>query len=201
MTAVLRRNAIKGRGSPVAIPKRLGLMTLGAIPIALIVWLLTSYRISKFQGDGVISDTGFWSYPRYHVALNVIPLFETSAYKFSLAGLPPEKMTLSLDLPGKSAEDRIMLSKLRNKIDASVVDDQGHVVCKVSGFISDGITESGWIITSTNSSAAIYQKACADMPIHNHRTYVLTVRLSNVDPDSKAIYLKPYISGGGNELP
>ena len=169
--------------------------------MALAVWLLASYRISKFHGDGIISDAGFWSYPRYHVALAPIPFFETGTYKFSLAGLPPEKMTLSLDVPGKSEKDRTKLAKLKNKIDASVVDDQGHVVCKASGFISDGITESGWIITSTNSSAAIYQRACVDMPIHKHRSYILTLSLSDVDSDSNAIYLKPYISGGGNELP
>ena len=182
-------------------PGRLVLAACGAISIALIVWLLTSYRISEYHGDGVISDSGFWSYPRYHVALEPIPLFEASIRKYSLAGLPAEEMSLTLDVPGKSEKDRIALSKLRNKIDASVTDDQGHVVCKASGNFSDGIVENGWIITSTDSSAAIYQTVCVDIPIRKHRTYVLTVSLSDVDPDSKAIYLKPYISGGGNELP
>ncbi len=193
--------AAEERGSAVATPRRKGLIACGVISIALILWSVTSYRISRFRGDGVISDSGFWSYPRYHISLAPIPLFEAGAHKFSLTGLPPEEMSLILDVPGKAEKDRVILSKLKNKIDASVVDDKGHVVCKASGFISDGITENGWIITSSDSSAALYQKACVDMSVHRGRTYVLTVSLSDVDSDSKTIYLRPYLSGGGNELP
>jgi hypothetical protein len=182
-------------------PRSLVLVASGGISVALMIWLLTSYRISEYHGDGAISDSGFWSYPRYSIALDPFPLFETGTHKFLLAGLPREEMSLTLDVLGKSEKDRKMLAKLRNKIEASLVDDEGHVVCKASGNISDGITEKGWIITSTDSSAAVYHRACVDVPVHNHGTYVLTVGLSDVDSDSTAIYVKPYISGGGNELP
>jgi hypothetical protein len=142
-----------------------------------------------------------WTYPRYHVELGQIPLFETGVHRFQLTGLPSEKMTLELVALGKAEKDRAELTGLKTKITATLVDDRGHFVCKASGSPSDGIRENAWILTSSDVSAAFYNHSCADVQIRRRTSYTLELTLTEVDSDSPKTFLAPVIAGGGNELP
>jgi hypothetical protein len=172
-----------------------------AVLIALGIWWLRSYRITDYRGDGRITDSGTWNYPRYRVELSQIPLFESGIHQFRLAGLPSDQMTLELVVVGKTGKDREELTKLRTRIDASLIDDQGHTVCNASGIPSDGIRENAWILRSTDVSAAFYNQSCVDVVIYTFRSYNLEVKLSEIDAVSPRAYLLPIVSGGGNELP
>src|SRR5579864_8597825 len=109
----------------------------GLFFLALAIWWFFSYRISEYHGDGHIRDSGVWTYPRYHVELGQIPLFENGVHQFRLAGLPSEEMTLELIVVGKTDKDRAELTTLRTIIEAILKDDQGRVVCKAVGVPSD----------------------------------------------------------------
>jgi hypothetical protein len=180
---------------------KLTILIGAVICLMLGTWHFNSYRVARFHGAGIISDAGFWSYPRYHVEFDTIPASRNETYQFSFAGLPAEDMSLILYLPGKTESDRPSIVKLQSEIVAKLADDQSHVLCNVSGHISDGLTDSSWILTSSTNSAALYQRACTDIPMHTNRTYTLTLSVVGADLSSTTVSLKPYLSGGGNELP
>jgi hypothetical protein len=165
------------------------------------IWWLGSYRISQYRGDGKIRDSGMWSYPRYHIDVGQIPLSKSGTYQFKLAGLPPEKMSLELRIPEKTEKDRKELAGLTTKIEAFLLDETGQAVCVAFGVPSDGIQEKAWIFTGSDDFAAFWNKSCLEKDIHHTKSYVLTVKLSEIDSRSPGTYLVPTFSGGGNELP
>jgi hypothetical protein len=169
--------------------------------LALAIWWYCSYRISEYHGDGHIRDSGVWTYPRYHVELDQIPLFENDIHRFTLAGLPSEEMTFELIVVGKTDKDRRELTRLKTNIAVSLKDDRGHLVCKAAGIPSDGLQDNAWILTSSDDRAAFYNRPCVDVRIRRQRSYTLELTLSQVDPNSPKAFLVPEISGGGNELP
>jgi hypothetical protein len=169
--------------------------------IAFAIWWLWSYRITEYRGDGKITDAGTWNYPRYRIELSQIPFFESSVHQFKLAGLSSGQMTLTLDVVGKTEKNRVELTRLKTRIEATLLDDEGRTVCKAFGIPSDGTRENAWILSSSDISAAFYNQSCVDIDIHRSRSYTLAVRLIEVDPDSPRAYLVPILSGGGNELP
>ena len=169
--------------------------------IGLAIWWSLSYRITEYRGDGKITDAGAWNYPRYHIELGQIPLFDSGIHEFNLTGLPSEQMTLELVIAGKTGKDRAELTGLKTKIEASLVDNEGRTACKAFGIPSDGIQENAWILTSSSTFAAFYNHACVDVDTRRTRSYTLTVRLTEVDSSSPRAYLVPILSGGGNELP
>lgn len=179
-----------------------GAKVLGiALLLALVVWWLRSYRISEYRGDGKIRDSGTWSYPRYHIELGQIPLSKTGTYQFKLAGLPSEQMSLKLLITGKTEKDRKELAGLTTKIEATLLDDTGRTVCEAFGVPSDGIQENAWIFTGSDDFAAFWNKSCLEKDIHHTKSYVLIMKLSEIDSRTPDTYLVPTLSGGGNELP
>ncbi len=162
-----------------------------ALLIAFAIWWLRSYRITEYRGDGKITDAGTWNYLRYRIELSQIPFFESGVYQFNLAGLPSGKMTLTLDSTGKTEKNRVQLTRLKTRIEATLLDDAGHTVCRAFGIPSDGIRENAWNLSSSDISAAFYNHSCVDIDIHRPRSYTLAVRLTEVDPDSPRAYLVP----------
>ena len=181
--------------------KRSAKWLAGFISLALTLWWFSSYRTSEYRGDGQIRDSGFWTYPRYHVELEKIPFYENGVHQFRLAGLPSEEMSLELVVVGKTDKDRVELTRLKTNIEATLRDDLGHVICKAAGLPSNGIRDNAWILTSSDDRAALYNHPCVDVQIHKQRSYSLELTLTQVDSGSPKAFLVPVISGGGNELP
>jgi hypothetical protein len=173
----------------------------GFVLLAFAVWWFSSYRISEYHGDGHIRDSGMWTYPRYHVELGEIPLFEKGEHRFRLAGLPSEEMSLELLVVGKTENDRPELTRLKTNIEATLRDDLGQVVCHAGGVPSDGIRDNAWILASSDDRAALYNHPCVDVQVHKQRSYTLELTLTQVDSTSPKAFLIPVVSGGGNELP
>jgi hypothetical protein len=172
-----------------------------ALLLSLAIWWLRSYRISDYRGDGIITDAGTWNYPRYRIELGQIPFCEAGTHQFKLTGLPSEQMTLTLSISGKTDKDRAELTKSKTKIEASLVDSEGHTACKAFGIPSNGIQDNAWILASSETSAAFYHRACVDVDIQRAKSYILTVTVTDLDSDVPRFYVVPVLSGGGNELP
>ena len=54
-----------------------------------VAWLVLPYRVSRYRGDGAITDGGFWSYPRYRIRLPQAELTANRTRLYKLKGLPP----------------------------------------------------------------------------------------------------------------
>ena len=63
-----------------------------------VAWLVLPYNVSRYRGDGVITDGGFWSYPRYRIRLPQVELTAAQTRLYKLKGLPPVPLTLKLEV-------------------------------------------------------------------------------------------------------
>ena len=69
---------------------------------------------TRFRGDGEIQDTGFWSYPRYHITFPEVRLDKPGQYTYTrdvapnLLGSEAVRIDFQLDksLPPSSADAR-----------------------------------------------------------------------------------------------
>ena len=61
-------------------------------------------------------------------------------------------------------------------------------------------TDSHWILSHSATDGNFWNAACTDIKV-DHRSYILTIKLDQIDPRSPDQMLVPKIEGGGNELP
>ena len=89
------------------------------------------YTTREFRGDGKIEDTGFWSYPRYHVTFARISVTESGERVFHCSGLPPMPLTFQLNIDGNGDYDD--LSSLDTFVDVQLRTADGEIVSEASG--------------------------------------------------------------------
>lgn len=70
------------------------------------------YNEKSLKGDAVISDTGFWTYPRYHIEFPAVSLDREGRAVFKVSGLPREELTLLLYVDGQDISQREVLEGL-----------------------------------------------------------------------------------------
>jgi hypothetical protein len=92
-----------------------------------------------------------------------------------------------------------------------VLDESGTVICSASGRLSDSLrgtsvkdAQGRWTdnhrILEHSATDGVWNAACTDIKMDHRRSYVLTVKLDQIDPRTDQM-LVPKIEGGGNELP
>src|ERR1700687_1623921 len=142
-------------------------LVFAAIILAIGLWWLLSYHKSEFKGDGTISDTGAFTFPRYHVKLGTLPLSEPAEHIFKVSGLPPEPLDLQLYILGTGQQDRSALVQLNTYLDVDVADGSGRSLCSGSGRLSaaERRDETGWVLKGGNSvAAAFWHSKCLGLP-------------------------------------
>jgi hypothetical protein len=94
-----------------------------------------------------------------------------------------------------------------------VLDESGTVICSASGRLSDSPrgtsvkgaqgrwTDNHWILEHCATDGDFWNAACTGIKMDHRRSYVLTVKLDQIDPRTPYQMLVPKIEGGGNELP
>jgi hypothetical protein len=177
-----------------------GLMVAATVLACWLGWsLIFGYNPSAFKGQGSMTDTGFWSYPRYHILMPAFSLEKTNEHTFTLEGLPPERMSISFRLSGRIAacpesmgtlEDNIKQSSVTFKCKLS--DDNGVTVCEIADPLHN------WIISVRPSEMYLWHMRSRDLKISSKRRYSLTVGIEFPEPD---MTVEPQLTGGGNELP
>lgn len=179
----------------------LGMAFVG--PTVVAVWfgwhLVFGYNLNTFKGDGRITDSGFWSYPRYHVVMPTFSLESVSERTFTLEGLPPERMTLSFRLSGRVASTAESAETLEDNIKQSSVvfkcklsDNTGVTVCEIADPLSN------WRLAVSARDMKLWHMRSRDLKISSKRRYFLTVGIESPEPD---LTVEPTLAGGGNELP
>ena len=61
-------------------------------------------------------------------------------------------------------------------------------------------TDNHWILEHSATDGDFWNAACTDIKMDHRRSYVLTVKLDQIDPRTDPM-LVPKIEGGSNELP
>ncbi len=173
-------------------------MTLAVVAsIVLMLWLADEYPALRFRGDASFSGGPIFG---YSIKMRRIPFYRPGEYVYHLRGLPNEEMSLQLYAEGKSDKDRDELTSLGTTLDA-VLSDRNGVVCQASGKVRNGQNESIWVLMSGGSEAAFWHWHCVHIPLKSSSSYTLTIRISNVDPNTPKINLLPVLEGGQPELP
>lgn len=172
------------------------------VALAVMIWAF-SYHAFEFKGGVGIRDSGFFSHPRYHAQLGDLPLWKDGEYQFTVRGLPPDPLDLSLEVVGATDADRTELTSLSNSVGVFIVDDSGKEVCTGRGQLSDANTRGldSWVLESSNSHASFWHNRCQQLPIRRSKTYTMKVTVSQADAHSPHKMLMAVLKGGGNELP
>jgi hypothetical protein len=169
-----------------------------SLSIIAVLWFADRFPALRFRGDAKFSGGPVLG---YQIKMRPIPFYKAGEYAFHLRGLPDEDLTLQLYADGKTDGDRDELTHLDTTLDASLVDETGHVICRASGMPRDGQNQHIWVLMSGPLEAAFWHWNCAHLPLKPSVSYTLTVRLSDVDPKTPKINLIPVLEGGHLDLP
>jgi hypothetical protein len=176
----------------------------GALFLFLFVWMWIPWAKYRYRGDGTFTDSGFFSYPRYHVSFSRITLSKAGEYRYHFRGLPNEEMTLLLstdrDVPYESQRWR-ELTSLQTSIEVVLRDGQGHEVCNAEGTPEGSNRDGVWVLTTGVGTAYWWHWRCNHFQLLPSESYELDVRIKIVDARSGDIAVTPILVGGGLELP
>ena len=153
------------------------------------------YRTSRFRG-GTLSDSGLFSYPRYHASLQPLPLDTPARYAFPISGLPSERMTLLFYVVGANHAAREALQAVSTPLQVSLDRVGTGPICSAQGSLGPS-----WVLMSNVHGAAFWQRVCTDLPIRSEAAYVLHVEVGSSASAATHRMLVPTLEGGGNELP
>lgn len=169
-----------------------------------------SYRKRSFQGPATVTDTGVFSYYRYHFLFSPkLDARQNGDRTYRFHGLPSARVTIFLAVVPFNPADRKLLKSLTTVVTTDLKDDKGSLVCSASGPLSESIhgtslrnehgtwTDTHWVL----GDGAFWSPSCTDIKVKHSRSYVLTVKLDRTDPQTPTVTLEPRIEGGGNEVP
>lgn len=198
----LSANSGPTKGGMTSRMKRTWMIMISIVTVLIILWAV-SYHPSQFKGGVAISDSGFFSYPRYHAQLGDLPLWKQGEYQFTVHGLPPGPLDLKLLVLGSTGANTSELTSLTTNVGVSIIDSSGKRVCEANGNLSDAGTaeHSTWALASSSSQASFWHPRCLQVPASRFKTYVVSVRTSAVDPRSPHNMVRLVLEGGGIELP
>jgi hypothetical protein len=196
----------------ICLPKRRHLPLLSCLLVLQIVAVAcVPYFKRSFKGPATVTDTGVFSYYRYHFLFDPkLPLRQTGDQTYSFRGVPTDEMTLSFAVEPFNPSQMEILKSLTTVLSAELHDDAGNLVCSSSGPLSEALhgesvkDEHGqWTVSHWGLAGEGYfwNGACTDIKLHHRRSYVLRVKLDQIDPRTPDQMLVPKLEGGGNELP
>jgi len=134
---------------------------------------------------------------------------------YQFRGVPTDEMTVSFAVvPFDSSRSGVALwESLTTVLSAEMRDEKGHLICSASGPLSESLrgtsvkdehgkwSDSHWVFSHGPADGKFWNAACTDIKMDHHLSYILTVKLDQIDPRSPDQMLVPQIEGGGNELP
>jgi len=168
------------------------------LAIVVLLWFADEYPRLRFRGDAKFSGGPVFG---YQLKMRPIPFSQAGEYVFHFRGIPDQEMSLQLYAEGKTDDNREELTHLETTLDALLVDQSGQTVCQGSGMPRDGQNEHLWVVMSSGLEAAFWHWNCVHLPLKPSAGYVLTLRISNVDPETPKINLLPVLGCGQLELP
>jgi hypothetical protein len=197
------------------LPKRRNLVLLTSL-LALQIVAVACLRYSKksFKGPAAVTDTGAFSYYRYHFLFYPkLPLRQKGDQTYQFRGVPTDEMAVSFAIVPFDSSQVDLLESLTTVLSAEMRDENGNLICSASGPLSESLrgtsvkdkhgkwTDSHWILGHNGTYGSFWSAACTDIRMEHRRSYVLKVKLDQIDPRAPDQMLLPRIEGGGIELP
>lgn len=199
------------------LPKRRNLLLLAyLLALQIIAVACLPYSKRSFKGSATVTDTGVSSYYRYHFLFYPkLELRQKGDQTYQFRGVPTDEMTLSFAVvPFDSSRSGVaLLESLTTVLSAEMRDEKGKLICSASGPLSESLrgtsvkdehgkwTDSHWILARGARDGNFWSAACTDIKMERRRSYVLKVKLDQIDPRTPDQMLLPRIEGGGIELP
>ena len=162
-----------------------------------LAWLAWSYKISRFRGDGAISDRGFWSYPRYRIRFSPIELRAGQACSYRFRGAPPVPLSLKLELADPPSLDDTgtgTASSAETQVSITIADGNGNVLVSAAGPLKS------WKLAQSRGYAAYWHPDSIDAKFREGTAYTMTISTSG-EGVIPALVIVPTLEGGGTELP
>ena len=166
------------------------------------------FRKGSFRGPATVTDTGVFSYYRYHFFFSpALPLDEAGTEAYTFRGLPKDEMNVQFEITPANRDDYQQFESLDSVLSVALRDDRGHLLCSGSGKLSEsrlGVAQPGddhWVLAS-GANAEFWRLSCSGVKFARNRTFTLTMTLADIDPRTPAgALIRPRIEGGGIELP
>ncbi|WP_406696712.1 hypothetical protein V5E97_37570 [Singulisphaera sp. Ch08] len=168
-----------------------------AVAVLFLGWLALPYTVSRYQGDGTITDRGFWSYPRYRIRLPQMELAAGRPHVYRLRGLPPESLYLTFEVVGRRLVDDEDFDAMRTGktwMAVTIADDRGRRVCSASGALKE------WVLTQSYQHASYWHDGCVRPELNERTAYTMTVTVGG-ESATPQLVIVPTLEGGGMELP
>ena len=160
--------------------------------------IVCAYNPASFEGDGAITDRGFWSYkPRYKIELR--PQFSLAAvarHVFNFKGVPSAPLSVFLVIQDNNDASEDLLRMLRTTIELTLGDSSGKEVCHAVGPLRD------WkLMWTSERRGAYWQRQCTELRLRAREWYTVTIAVSDVDLTAPSFRVQPMLSGGGWDSP
>jgi hypothetical protein len=177
---------------------RIILLGCGMLILAALCVHSVAERRTSFKGDGVLTDSGFLSYPRYRVAFDPVVLANETQSTLRFEGLPAIRMTFGFEstkgTPAAAATDLQNLKSRGVALKVRIETGTGTVLSQVNAPVQK------WEIARCPKRELLWHPALRDLPFKAGIRYRIVTELHNA-PASLSLILRPVVEGGGNELP
>jgi hypothetical protein len=197
------------------LPNRRDLLLLAPlVAFQIVAVACLPYAKGSFKGPATVTDTGVFSYYRYHFLFYPeMPLRQKGDQTFRFRGVPTDEMSLSFALGPINSSQVGLLKSLTTILSAEIRDENGNLICSASGPLSESLrgtsikdehgkwTDNHWVLASGPPDADFWNAACTGIKMNHRGSYALKVKLDQIDPRTPDQLLVPRIEGGGNELP
>jgi hypothetical protein len=197
------------------LPKRRNLLLLTyLLALQIIAVACLPYSKRSFKGSATVTDTGVFSYYRYHFLFYPrLALRQKGDQTYQFRGMPTAEMTVSFAVVPFDSSQVDLLKSLKTVLSAEMRDENGNLICSASGPLSESLrgtsvkdehgkwTDSHWILGHSGTDGNFWNAACTGIKMNRRRSYVLKVKLDQIDPRTPDQMLLPKIEGGGIELP
>ena len=154
---------------------------------------------SKGQRDAVLTDSGFWSYPRYTLRFPAVVLTNGSSQEFQFVA-PTHKMTFVMELgvnPASIEREAALQTLVSNrvKIRVQMHGSRGRTVVDVAPQATQ------WTVSKALYYWHLWIRETCGRWFWRGATYSLTIQASSDMGEFPATTVRPFLKGGGNELP
>jgi hypothetical protein len=194
--------------------RKLGFVALLIASLILTAAACLPYSKRSFKGSAAVTDTGAFSYYRYHFRFYPkLALRQKGNQTYEFRGVPTDEMAVSFAVVPFTAADVDLLQSLTTVLTTELHDAAGNLVCSASGPLSESLrgasvkgehgkwNDSHWVLAYGANAGDFWSPACTEIKMKHRASYVLTVKLDQIDPRTPDKMLEPRIEGGGIELP
>jgi hypothetical protein len=188
--------------------------------IAVVGFLVWPYDSSQFQGDGIITDHGPWSWrPRFEIRFPQVSLAAPGEHTFICKGLPPAPLTFYLDMADRKKKEEQTHEFLQRhptlKSPAPAEKDKYQEIVGNRSTLDFTLSCDEQTIRSIRGSLKTWSLAwapgentggfwhadCREIRFNPKRTYKFTLVIKEADPNSPPLEIVPALYGGGFEGP